>query len=279
MRLTLPEEPVSGFSMEDFMASSASLTCNFNIVNGPGVDAAVSFESYNGGMNYGGQIVIPTPLINSAVTTSLWDNDGNVCFTIYDINAPVSCTVNSGSNPGSWTPYITVGDSGLTCAVSPPEEIGLNTYNYTLTVNVAPAPPPGPGAPDGAALAAAAPAPQQIAVMTLPPGGREAWTQIMYGNVPAPAELLPGAPIVMAYARFPDGTQVAGGVYKSVDPAQNVKFMWVFDADGNQYPGWPIDVGDEQDFLDTAYIFGLPAGSEPNYQLNVVDTLSQEQAQ
>ena len=79
----------------------------------------------------------------------------------------------------------------------------------------------------------------------------------------------------MAAARFEDGTWVAGGVYKGGDPTDfNVKFMWVFDSKGNQYPGWPIDVSDDQDFLQTGYSFSLTEDVDDEYLLNVVEAQS-----
>jgi hypothetical protein len=118
----------------------------------------------------------------------------------------------------------------------------------------------------------AAAAPQLVANMILPAGGMESWTQIMYGTTPVPDEINTGSPIVIAWALFDDGTRVAGGVYKSTTPTDfNVKFMWVTDAGGTQYAGWPIDVTDEQDFLTLQYNFSLP-GSSDSYQLNIVET-------
>lgn len=108
--------------------------------------------------------------------------------------------------------------------------------------------------------------------MLLPAGGKEAWTLIMQGNAAVPDEISVGSPVVMAWARFDDGTQVAGGVYKSDTPTDyNVKFMWVLDADGNQYPGWPIDVSDHEDFLNNGYLFSLTPDSDEVYLLNVVE--------
>jgi len=110
---------------------------------------------------------------------------------------------------------------------------------------------------------------QYTANMILPPGGKEAWSKIMQGETPVPQEMNTGSAIVMAWASFQDGTKVGGGVYKSDAPAEyNVKFMWVFDANGNQYPGWPIDVGDHEDFLNTQYEFELDSTT---YLLNVVE--------
>jgi hypothetical protein len=118
--------------------------------------------------------------------------------------------------------------------------------------------------------------PQHMATLTLPKGGMEAWTLIMQGQSPVPNDINPGSPIVMAYARYDDGTQVAGGVYKWENPAEyNVKFMWVFDSDGNQYQGNPIDVSDDQDFLTTTYIFSLTENGE-DYQLNIADSTGGE---
>ena len=115
--------------------------------------------------------------------------------------------------------------------------------------------------------------PKYLAVMTLPKGGKKAWSEIMYGNTPVPEQINTGSPIVMAYARYDDGTQVVGGVYKSEDPRDfNVKFMWVFDAEGNQYPGWPIDTSDEEDFFTMGYRFSLSEDDEEGkYQLSIVE--------
>ena len=113
--------------------------------------------------------------------------------------------------------------------------------------------------------------PKYTANMVLPQGGKQAWSLIMQGQTPVPDQMNTGSPIVMAVARFEDGTSVAGGVYKGDDPTDfNVKFMWVFDANGHQYPGWPIDVGDHEDFLQKSYSFELNEGAD-SYLLNVVE--------
>lgn len=117
--------------------------------------------------------------------------------------------------------------------------------------------------------------PGHTATMILPEGAKQAWTNLMQGEAPVPDEINTGSPIVMAHARFEDGTWVAGGVYKGENPADfNVKFMWVFDANGNQYPGWPVDVGDHQDFLQKVYAFSLTEGVDDEYLLNVVEAQS-----
>jgi hypothetical protein len=48
--------------------------------------------------------------------------------------------------------------------------------------------------------------------------------------------------------------------------------MWVLDAKGNQYPGWPLDVSDDQDFLSTAHDFTLTPDSEQTYRLTIVES-------
>ena len=115
-----------------------------------------------------------------------------------------------------------------------------------------------------------APAPK-VARMTLPSGGMEAWTQIMQGAGPSLDRIDKGSPIVMAWARFSDGVQVAGGVYNSGEADYNVKFMWVFDANGNRYPGWPIDVSDDEDFHGKGYGFSLTPDGEETHRLNIVE--------
>jgi hypothetical protein len=117
--------------------------------------------------------------------------------------------------------------------------------------------------------------PKYTADLILPKAGKQAWTNLMQGQAPVPDQINPGSPIVMAYARFDDGVQVAGGVYKGESPTDyNVKFMWVFDAHGNQYPGWPIDVSDDEDFLQTGYKFSLTEGVDNEYLLKIVEAQS-----
>jgi hypothetical protein len=241
------------------MAPNSSLTCNFTLQSD--LSLGVSFQSNNGGMNYGGQITIFTPSTVGPVTTGLWDSDGNVFFTIYDATqsgAPTtaSCTINSGSIPGSFSPYVVVSsEAGLSCVISEPQQSSENVYNYTLTITMSEAVRSGP---------------KHVTNMVLPNGGKQAWTLIMQGQSPVPEQINTGAPIVMAHARFDDGTQVAGGVYKSDTPTDyNIKFMWVLDAKGNQYPGWPIDVSDDEDFLADSYRFSLIPGGEADYILNI----------
>lgn len=114
------------------------------------------------------------------------------------------------------------------------------------------------------------PQPKYTATMMLPKGGKQAWSNIMYGDTPVPDEIDTGSPIVMATATFDDGTWVAGGVLKSETPTDyNTIFMWVFDQNGNQYPGWPIDVSDNEDFFISGIYFSLTDDDDDEYLLNV----------
>lgn len=116
------------------------------------------------------------------------------------------------------------------------------------------------------------------ATMTLPKGGKQAWSNIMYGETPVPNDLNVGSPIVMATAHFENGTWVAGGVYKSSTPTDyNIIFMWVFDKNGKQYPGWPIDVSDNEDFFMNSIQFGLEDDlDDGNYLLKIVEAVEEE---
>ena len=116
------------------MAPPASLTCNFTISADFAV--GVSFQSADNGASYGGLITVFTPATSGPVTTGLWDNDGNVFFTVYDAETPtLNCAINSGSTPGTWDPYVVVADeSGLTCTLTGPQPAGDNSYDYTIAV-------------------------------------------------------------------------------------------------------------------------------------------------
>ena len=116
--------------------------------------------------------------------------------------------------------------------------------------------------------------PQYTAVMTLPKGGMQAWTDIMQGTTPVPDKIFTGSPVVMAISTaYADGTWVAGGVLKSESPGEyNYKVMWAFDKNGNQYPLWPIDVSDNEDFFTSGLYFSLEVdGEEEEYLLNIVE--------
>ncbi len=109
------------------------------------------------------------------------------------------------------------------------------------------------------------------AKMLLPPGGRQAWTEIMQGRVPVPAGLDIGSPIVLAIATFDDGVKVVGGVCKGESPETfNPKFMWVFDSQGEQIPNWPIDVSDHEDFETVGFEFSLTESATRTYVLQIV---------
>ncbi|QFY42068.1 hypothetical protein F6R98_05020 [Candidatus Methylospira mobilis] len=116
--------------------------------------------------------------------------------------------------------------------------------------------------------------PNYTAVMLLPKGGKQAWTDIMQGSTPVSNKIYTGTPIVMAISTaYADGTRVVGGVLKSENPTEcNYKFMWAFDKNGNQCPFWPIDVGDHEDFYTSSLDFSLEVeGVEQEYLLNIVE--------
>lgn len=103
------------------MAYSNDLTCRFTLKSEDDLSLAVAFFSDNGGMNYGGKITVETPATAGPVVTNLWDDDGNVFFTIYlgdkGINGP-NCVMNSASDPGTFDPYIQVAqENGLGCTI------------------------------------------------------------------------------------------------------------------------------------------------------------------
>jgi hypothetical protein len=114
---------------------------------------------------------------------------------------------------------------------------------------------------------------RKVATMVLPVGGKAEWTRIMRGEVPVHDSIEQGSPIVQASAVFSDGTVVVGGVARSDTPAEyNNKFMWVFDAKGQRYPNWPIDVGDHEDFESNGVAFSLREDAEDEeYELNIVE--------
>ena len=114
---------------------------------------------------------------------------------------------------------------------------------------------------------------RKVATMVLPVGGKAEWTRIMRGEVPVHSSIEQGSPIVQASAVFSDGTVVIGGVSRSDTPAEyNNKFMWVFDAKGQRYPNWPIDVSDHEDFESNGVAFSLREDAEDEeYELNIVE--------
>ncbi len=114
--------------------------------------------------------------------------------------------------------------------------------------------------------------PKYEATMTIPKGGKEAWSNLMHGQTPVPDDINTGSPIVMATAQFDDGTWVAGGVLKSKTPTDyNIIFMWVFTKNGNQSSGWPIDVSDNEDFYLSSISFSLTDDGDEDYLLKIVE--------
>jgi hypothetical protein len=122
---------------------------------------------------------------------------------------------------------------------------------------------------------------KHTAKMLLPAGAKQTWSAIMRGESLPPAyeRLETGEPIVMAYASFADGTQVIGGVCKGRSADANSIFMWVLDGNGMRYPGWPIDLGDTQDFAIRSILFAVdPSAERPDYTLEIVELAPGETA-
>ena len=108
----------------------------------------------------------------------------------------------------------------------------------------------------------------QSGVLELPAGGKTLYTKYMQGRLSAPKELNDESPIVASIAHFPNGVWVMGGVAKSGKSEFNSIFMWAFRPDGSQYPGYPMDVSDMEDFLMNSMSFELDGCP---YELRVVE--------
>lgn len=114
---------------------------------------------------------------------------------------------------------------------------------------------------------------RQKAIMYLPPNGKSIYTKFMQGrlNADIPKDIDKGSPIVASYAEFPDGNYVFGGVLKSGQTEYNSIFMWAFRPNGTQFPEWPLDVSDVEDFEAKSMIFELD-GCE--YELEIKERSS-----
>jgi len=108
------------------------------------------------------------------------------------------------------------------------------------------------------------------ATLLLPEDGKQYWTDVMQGRAAVAEYITVGSPVVMATALYTDGTFVVAGVSKSKDPTDyNIVFAWVYDQDGNKYPGWPIDLSDNEDFFITSIAFSPTGADEADYLLIV----------
>ena len=127
------------------MPGDISLTCNFTLsgVNLSSDDLGVSFESDDGGDNWGGVITIFSPATQAPVVTGLWDSDGDVSFTIYRISTngsqPATCTIRSGSISGTFEPHIEVSaEAGLQCTITQTgHDTEQNVCDFLLQVTAA----------------------------------------------------------------------------------------------------------------------------------------------
>lgn len=97
----------------------------------------------------------------------------------------------------------------------------------------------------------------RVATMYIGKNGHKLYTGLMQGesNFAIPKEIENNSPIVASYAYFPDGHFVIGGVLKSSKEDWNSIFMWLFNPEGIQVDGWPIDTSDMEDFGTKQYNF------------------------
>ena len=109
------------------------------------------------------------------------------------------------------------------------------------------------------------------ATVTLPEGGKKLFTKYMQGEAEVPKHVERFSPICMASTSFEDGTKVIVGVNNSGQEDFNIKFAWVFDAEGKLHTGWPIDTGDHEDFEGKGYLFYIGDDESKLYELHVKD--------
>lgn len=110
------------------------------------------------------------------------------------------------------------------------------------------------------------------ATMYIGSKGEKTYTGLMQGdlNKLIPKNIDLGSPIIASIAVFPDGNYVIGGILKSGEEKYNIIFMWVFNSDGKQYDGWPIDVSDMEDFDSTGFTFKL-GNDNCDYTLHIAE--------
>ncbi len=103
------------------------------------------------------------------------------------------------------------------------------------------------------------------AIMILPKNGRKDWTQLMYGNVLPPENIALNEIVVSATATFPDGVKAVGGVKKYTEYCY--KFIDVYDSNGKLFDNYPIDVSDNEDFMQKGYFFNINEDESVEYHL------------
>ncbi|MBX7174300.1 MAG: hypothetical protein K1X72_25225 [Pyrinomonadaceae bacterium] len=103
------------------------------------------------------------------------------------------------------------------------------------------------------------------AVMHLPKNGRKDWTELMYGNVIPSENIALHEVVVSATATFPDGIKAVGGVKKYTEYCY--KFFDIYDAQGKLFEPAPIDVSDNEDFMQKGYFFNINEDESIEYHL------------
>lgn len=90
----------------------------------------------------------------------------------------------------------------------------------------------------------------------------------MQGETPVSKYVTLFQPIVLVTAKFDNGMTVVGGVLKSAEPEEyNIKFMWVYGADGQFLTS--VDVSDHEDFRFNGYVFNLNDDETIEYTVEI----------
>lgn len=112
------------------------------------------------------------------------------------------------------------------------------------------------------------------ATIILPIDGKKKWTAYMQGEAKVSNNIYENQPIVMETAHFENGIKAAAGVLKSKTPEVfNVKFVYIFDQEGNLIynPSQPVDVSDHEDWHTGSIIFYLNEDESVEYKLTFTE--------
>ena len=108
------------------------------------------------------------------------------------------------------------------------------------------------------------------ATIILPFDGKNKWTALMQGDTKVSDAIYENQPIVMETTKFENGIAAVAGVLKSKTPDTfNMKFVYVFDEQGNliHEPYQPVDVSDHEDWHTKGINFILNDDESVEYQL------------
>jgi len=110
------------------------------------LNLGVRFDSNESNTTYGGSLLVNGPVSVAPIVVGIWDGDGDVFFTLYDLQdgavgeSVSSLVIDAGAGGVPATPYVKVfSHSGLACdVVQTGGDPVTNALKYTLTVSVAP---------------------------------------------------------------------------------------------------------------------------------------------